>query len=505
MEPTIIGKVIDNTYRITGILGKGGMGTVYKAHDQMLDKDVAVKTIDPNLAQDREFLRRFQGEARALARLENPNIVNVYALKETDIGFCIVMEFVDGYTLADIMKEQGVLKIEKTLAIFKQLLFAFDFAHRTGIIHRDIKPSNIMLTLDDRVKVTDFGLAKIQQSSAGATVTVGKIMGTIPYMSPEQAKGLGDIDNRSDIYSLGMTLYEALVGRLPFADDMSDLSILQAKVEGNIPPPDKFNPNLPKELVKIVMKAIHKDPAKRYQTAKEMLEEINIVTIEGKNDKKKTIAREVFLYIASALMIIVFGYFLYFRVIRQDEIVSSPSTDSLKLQSNFIDSNKQKNTNENNPLQPSARETGMLVVQALPTGNVSVKGILKASTSAQPAMFELNPGQHTVVVSNPRCGEKRITVDIQQGKSTSLKCYFASNINIQSLDESGEQFWGSIIVDGVNTDMYTPKSGYRLDCGKHTITVTHVGYVTVEGPQVVNVQPSLTDTTYELVFHLKAE
>jgi serine/threonine protein kinase len=434
----------------------------------------------------------------------------VYALKETDIGFCIVMEFVDGWTLSDMMKEQGLLKLEKTVAIFKQMLLAFDFAHRMGIIHRDIKPGNIMLTRDDRVKVTDFGLAKIQQSSAGATVTVGKIMGTIPYMSPEQAKGLGDIDNRSDIYSLGMTFYEALVGRLPFTADMSDLAILQAKVEGNIPPPDKFKTDLSKDLVRIVMKAIHKDPAKRYQTAKEMLDEIERVTSEEKTETKKTPSRSVLIAIAAILVLIISGYVLYVRVNRQEAVIPQ-ATESPGQQVISVDSARGKNMSEltdtvaRSAPPPSVSGTGTLVVRAVPSGSVSVAEMRKPSSSSQPASFELDPGHHTVVISNPGCGEKRISIEIQKGASTNLKCYFESHVNIQSLDESGDPFFGTIMVDGVNTGLYTPRSGYRLDCGKHTIAVTRVGYTTVEGLQEVNVQPALEEKTYELVFHLKTE
>jgi serine/threonine protein kinase len=284
MDQGIIGKVIDN-FQILDVVGKGGMGVVYRAKDITLDRDVALKMMDPALARDEDFLKRFKSEAKALARLQNPNIVSVFALRETEIGFCLVMEFVEGNTLADRIRDGGALSVEKVLPIFKQILIALDHAHKIGVIHRDIKPSNIMLTKDDVVKVTDFGLAKIQQVSA-ATMTLGT-GGTLFYMSPEQVRGLANVDARGDIYSLGMTLYEALVGQVPFTNTDTDFSIRQSIVEGKIPSPDKINPNLPKGIVKVIQKSIDKDPARRYQTAAEMWDELEKVGQKKRSEFQK--------------------------------------------------------------------------------------------------------------------------------------------------------------------------------------------------------------------------
>lgn len=273
----IIGKVIDN-YKITEVLGKGGMGVVYKATDMTLDRDVALKMMDARLASDENFLKRFQSEAKALARLQNPNIVGIFALRETELGLCIVMEYVEGDTLADRISKDGPMSLAKTLAIFKQLLTAFDHAHKAGIIHRDIKPSNVMLTRDDVVKVTDFGLAKIQQPSA-MTATMGT-GGTLFYMSPEQIRGLANVDSRGDIYSIGMTLYETLAGKVPFPDSESDFAIRQAIVEGKILAPDKLNPDVPRDVARVIMKSIEKEPDKRYQTAAEFRDALAGVKVE---------------------------------------------------------------------------------------------------------------------------------------------------------------------------------------------------------------------------------
>ncbi len=271
---SLIGRTID-TYEVHSVLGQGGMGIVYLARDTTLDREVALKLMDAGLTRDESFLKRFQSEAKALAKLQNPNIVSIYALRETEEGLCIVMEYVQGNTLADQLREQGTLPIDRTIRIFRQILNAFDHAHSAGIIHRDIKPGNILLTPEDIVKVTDFGLAKIQATNQ-ATMTMGT-GGTLYYMSPEQVRGLANVDKRGDIYSLGMTLFETLTGAVPF-DSQTDFTIRQAIVEGNIPSPDTYLPSLPKGLKQVIMKSIARLPDDRYQTASEMWEALEAAT-----------------------------------------------------------------------------------------------------------------------------------------------------------------------------------------------------------------------------------
>ena len=236
---SLIGKTIDN-YRILEVIGRGGMGVVLKAVDTSLEKIVALKMIDPFLAEDENFVRRFKTEAKALAKLENPNIVSVHALRETDKGLFMVMEYVDAKPLSKHLADNGPLSIKDIIAVSKQLLNAIGHAHEFGIIHRDIKPSNILLCYDGKIKVTDFGLAKvIQQKDAASTVTQARA-GTLYYMSPEQVKGLKNVDTRSDIYSLGMTIYEMTAGRVPFEKTDSDFTIQKQIVEGELPSPVKF-------------------------------------------------------------------------------------------------------------------------------------------------------------------------------------------------------------------------------------------------------------------------
>ncbi len=267
-----IGQVIDG-FRILEVLGKGGMGIVYKAEDIALSRTVAIKMIAPELSSNEAFLRRFRSEAQALARVESPFIVGVHALRQVDESFFIVMEYVDGWTLADDI-EKGVIEFTRARSVLSQMLQAFAKAHSVGVIHRDIKPRNIMITGAGRVKVTDFGLAKLRRGDEGhSTVTQG-MAGTARYMSPEQVLGTS-IDHRSDLYSLGMTMYEMLAGVLPFGVDEGTFVILKRIVEEDLPSPLEYNPNIPKPLVDIIQRAIKKNPADRFQTAKEMLDALN--------------------------------------------------------------------------------------------------------------------------------------------------------------------------------------------------------------------------------------
>ena len=267
MQTKLTGQVVDN-YQILELLGKGGMGVVYKAMDMSLEKIVALKMIGAPLTQNEIFLKRFLSEAKALAKLENPNIVSVYALRKTDIGLVLVMEYVDGMTLARLLGQNGAMPFTLALPLFKQFISAVGHAHRCGIIHRDIKPGNVMVTRQGIVKVTDFGLAKIQDRKNTNTLVSG---GTLEYMSPEQLQGFGNVDKLSDIYSIGITLYEVLAGRTPFAPSEAEPSIRKKIVDGEIPSPTRLNPNIPKQVARIIGKAIEKKPAKRFQSAEEML------------------------------------------------------------------------------------------------------------------------------------------------------------------------------------------------------------------------------------------
>jgi serine/threonine protein kinase len=327
-------------YRITDLIGKGGMGAVYKAHDPDLERDVALKVMDPSLAHDETFMKRFRVEAKALAQLNNTHIVKVHALQESDFGACIIMEFVYGKTLAEIIKHGGALDRKRLFHLFRQILTAFEYAHKAGVIHRDIKPSNIMVTEADEVKVTDFGLAKLHRAT---TATVTQLTGgTLYYVSPEQIEGLFNVDHRGDIYSIGMTMFEALTGAIPFEHTESDFRIRERIVNGKIRPPQSFDPKIPKRLNDFVVKAIACRPDDRFQTMSEMIsafeklvvaereEETRILTVSTGKERQLSFSN-VWVWIASAAVLIILG--LVVKNIfgsKADDIVAETPTVELK-------------------------------------------------------------------------------------------------------------------------------------------------------------------------------
>jgi serine/threonine protein kinase len=275
MEPPndpAIGQTVDG-YRIEAVLGRGGMGVVYKAEEVALSRSVAIKRIDPGRAGDETFLRRFRSEAQALARINSPYITRIHTLRKTELGPLIVMEHVEGGTLEDLLWD-GPMEERVVRPILRQMLTAFEHAHGAGVIHRDVKPSNVLLTEERDVKVTDFGLAKVLQRDTTVTPMQGAA-GTLNYMSPEQVQGQDALDHRTDLYSLGMTAYEMLAGRLPFDRDSSDFAKMQAIVEEPFAPPSRFRKEAPDDLAEMVMKALAKDPDERYRDAGAMREALD--------------------------------------------------------------------------------------------------------------------------------------------------------------------------------------------------------------------------------------
>ena len=272
---SFVGKEVDG-HRIDSVLGRGGMGIVFRAENLELSRTVALKIINPVLAQDESFLRRFRSEARALGKIHHPNIVLVYAFRPFNMGFYISMEYVDGMTLAERLEEYTVIPWEKGVGLMKQMLSALEYAHDAGVIHRDIKPRNIMLAPFDVVKITDFGLAKVVQEGKveGDTTLTNATGGTIHYMSPEQIRGLGNVDARGDLFSLALTCYESFTGQLPFDKTASGYTIQKTIVEEPFANPQKVNPEIPRSLSNIIMKALEKDPEKRFQSAAEMRDAI---------------------------------------------------------------------------------------------------------------------------------------------------------------------------------------------------------------------------------------
>ena len=252
-------------YKITHKIGEGGMGEVYLALDENLGRKVAIKMLAPELLRNAELIERFKQEAKLQASLIHPKIVSLFTFFKENDSIYMVLEYAPGRTLRDIIDEQGPLDEARALNIFKQILDGVGFAHQQGIIHRDLKPSNIMLDHNDNVKIMDFGIAKVL-GDRNLTRT-GTKLGTIYYMSPEQIRAEKDVDQRTDIYSLGILLYEMLTGRLPFnADTASDFAVMNEIVHREFPWPDSMNGSVSKRTVSALFKMIQKNREERFAT-----------------------------------------------------------------------------------------------------------------------------------------------------------------------------------------------------------------------------------------------
>jgi beta-lactam-binding protein with PASTA domain/tRNA A-37 threonylcarbamoyl transferase component Bud32 len=269
-------RLLGGRYELGGLVGRGGMAEVYRARDIRLDRVVAVKTLRDDLAGDQAFQERFRREAQSAASLNYPSIVAVYDTGKDLAGLApvpyIVMEYVDGQTLRDLLRDGRRLLPERALEIVGGVLGALDYSHRHGIVHRDIKPANVMLTRAGEVKVMDFGIARSLTGSQVTITQTDQVIGTAQYLSPEQARG-ERVDARSDLYSVGCLLYELLTGRPPFTGD-SPVAIIYQHVRENPVPPSQVDPEIPRWVDAVVLKAMAKSPADRYQNAADMRADI---------------------------------------------------------------------------------------------------------------------------------------------------------------------------------------------------------------------------------------
>ncbi|MFI0369559.1 Stk1 family PASTA domain-containing Ser/Thr kinase [Actinomadura sp. 1N219] len=272
-------RLLGGRYELDTVIGRGGMAEVYRARDLRLDRVVAVKTLRSDLARDPTFQARFRREAQSAASLNHPSVIAVYDTGEDMIGDnsipYIVMEYVDGSTLRDLLRENRALLPDKALEVTDGILRALDYSHRGGIVHRDIKPANVMLTRQHEVKVMDFGIARAMADTAATMTQTAQVIGTAQYLSPEQARG-ERVDARSDIYSTGCVLYELLTGKPPFTGD-SPVAIAYQHVREEPVPPSQVDPQIPQWADAIVLKAMAKEPANRYQNATEFRQEIQRV------------------------------------------------------------------------------------------------------------------------------------------------------------------------------------------------------------------------------------
>jgi serine/threonine protein kinase len=514
----LIGKTIDN-YRILEVIGRGGMGVVLKAVDTNLEKVVALKMMDPFLAKNEEFVRQFKNEAKLLAKSENPNIVIVHALRETESQFFMVMEYVESEPLSKHISENGPCSFSEIMSISKQLLNAIGHAHKVRVLHRDIKPSNILLCNDGKIKITDFGLAKVIQQK-GLESTVSQIRaGTLYYMSPEQVKGLKDIDERSDIYSIGMTIYEMIAGRVPFEKSDSEYTIQKKIIDGAIPSPAVPRSDIPKQLIKLVLKAINKEPSKRFQNITEMSEYLSKTEYPHSDNTTKLIPKtfakingsgkikkknKIIISSLSVLLLIVLSIAIYLLFIRgEPKVVIDPNINknsmvNLIIKSNpaganvIIDSISKGKTELH--IDSLAIKTYLIALQLkgyeewsssynfLPgdtTIAIDLKKIVvtdfarlnlkmdeEGSIFVDNSRFSVNANNlisqnltaenHRVKFVNKNNVIKESTVVLKNGTSRNLTCYFQHLVSIGTLDENGNSIWASLFINGTKADIVTP-------------------------------------------------
>lgn len=273
------GTMIGERYEITGLVGSGGMADVYNARDSRLNRQVAIKILKSEYSSDKNFVMKFRAEAQSAAGLSHPNIVNVYDVGEDGDLHYIVMELVEGITLKRFIERKGKLELREAVGIAIQIAQGMEAAHSNHIIHRDIKPQNIIISKEGKVKVTDFGIAKAATSN---TIAAGQAVGSVHYISPEQARG-GYSDEKSDIYSLGVTLYEMISGKMPFAAD-NTVSVALLHIQEEAIPLRELDPEIPASVEKIVQKCMQKKPERRYLTATELIKDLKKAVSEPEGD-----------------------------------------------------------------------------------------------------------------------------------------------------------------------------------------------------------------------------
>ena len=483
----IPGKYID-IYRIVEKLGQGGMGQVWKAIDTQLDRPVALKVMNN---PDSVFLQRFRAEAKALALLDHPNIVRIFGMRETEDGLVIVMEWVDGQNWSELIAQGKWGSPEDVIHVANELLGALSYAHAKGVIHRDIKPSNIMITSSGQIKVTDFGLAKTVDPEAtlaqNPLTKAGQAVGSLYYMSPEQVRGLDTVDHRSDLYSTGITMYEALAGRPPFEDKTATSPFIIQKriVDGDIPVITSVAGHVPGLLARVINKAIQVRAEKRYQSAHEMQQALAPLQTRASDTATHAQSAQVVVpairsnswmrYVGIGLVVLVLSglAYLFWSKPKPQKIapivVESPQTTSGL-------SNKPTTTQtENKPplpsgTQPNPADNPLSKLETTPA-NSGNSGTTSRPSPTKPTGNPANtatnpvsaPGNNTANPSKPPDGEPSGVM---------------GSFMITVADQNRNPVRATITVSGIDA-RYTNRFGGKAAAGTYGVTISAEGYQTV--------------------------
>lgn len=490
----MIGRVLSNRYELVEKLGEGGMAIVYKAKCRILNRFVSVKILKKEFSSDAEFLKKFKREATAVASLSDNNIVNVYDVgSDGDINY-IVMEYVQGKSLKEILNEKGKLTTNQVLAIGIQIGKALEHAHKKNIVHRDIKPHNVLLTADGVVKVTDFGIAK---SSDSVTITnSSKVLGSAHYFSPEQAKG-NVVDNRTDIYSLGIVLYELITGRVPF-DAESPVSVALKHIQEPVVPPNQLNGNIPDALNKLIMKAIEKEPFRRYQNVADMVADMKAI----QQNKDLRIVAGDFEQDAT-------------RVLNVKEINSKLNQETMQVQAP-IEKRSEKNKSIKNKNKKKIMVAAILVLLAVVgavSGYFAFNKLAGGAEVEVPAIIGLQQDEAKKLVEDKSL--KFVVVGTEKSdkpEGTILKCYpdegtkVKENSDVRVSVSSGDKV--SSIPDVKNMELNAAKE-VITDAGFEVGNITYQASASLQKDYVISQSPDVgatsTDTTIDMVVSSGAE
>lgn len=492
-------------YEIISELGRGAMGVVYKAIDPLIDRIVAVKTIDLNLSQAElaDFEERFYREAKSAGRLNHPNIVTIYDIGKTDHTAYMAMEFLEGQQLAQLLNANIALSINKIARIVAQVADGLSYAHKNGVVHRDIKPANIMLAENGVVKITDFGIARVP---TGSRTQVGLVLGSPKYMAPEQVVG-EEVDGRSDVFSLGVVLYEMLTGQAPFDGD--NISTIMYRILNETPsPPSSLNARVSKSLDKVVLKALAKQPQDRYQDAKELGQRLRTwIKFEGIAPGKKKPTKET-IDLDYPTVITTEGDPEPNKVAMSSSVLARAEDERPLVAAGFLIGTALviaislvwstfffKGTERVTPMatpdvvSPESPSAVAEQIQNAPARDISEAAtIASLSPSSQPAASiklpdsKTNPKPaETKVVSNKSANQEKISIATANEASavtvTTLTPPTSAKREGSTLSEAVVTFavspWGEVFVDGKRYGVSPPLKELKLSPGKHKVEITN--------------------------------